>query len=310
MINEIQDEILRLQSLGLLENLLEDKTTKGNILWGTDAYTDLGPDYGRYNEIMVDLITGENSGVIKNRAMKELGQQSQRTRQHAEVFTPVWVCNKMNNYADEEWFGYPDAFNTDGVPTEKVVFPQDKSWKDYIDSRRLEITCGEAPYLVSRYDVSTGEGIEIKNRIGILDRKLRIVNENTETEKDWLEWAFRAFKATYGYEFQGDNVLISRLNLLMTFEEYLSERWLRTPTGEEYQRLANVIAWNIWQMDGLTGTVPYFKKEDQYMQFSLFDTSDTGENEDTPEQPPCHIYDWVSNCSLEFEQLKERRFQV
>lgn len=26
-----------------------------------------------------------------------------------------------------------------------------------MDSRRLEITCGEAPYLVSRYDASAGE---------------------------------------------------------------------------------------------------------------------------------------------------------
>lgn len=31
----------------------------------------------------------------------------------------------------------------------KIVFPEAKNWTQYVDSRRLEITCGEAPYLVS-----------------------------------------------------------------------------------------------------------------------------------------------------------------
>ena len=64
----------------------------------------------------------------------------------------------------------------------KIELPKNKKWQHYVDSRRLEITCGEAPYLVSRYDVSTGELIVPPiRRIGILDRKLRIVGENTDT---------------------------------------------------------------------------------------------------------------------------------
>lgn len=66
-----------------------------------------------------------------------------------------------------------------------------------------------------------GEAISLENRIGVLDRKLRIVNENTTEEDDWLKWAYRALQSTYGFEFQGDNVLIARVNLLMTFEEHL-----------------------------------------------------------------------------------------
>ena len=80
-------------------------------------------------------------------------------------------------------------------------------WKNYIDSRRIEITCGEAPYIVSRYDAATGKAIEIKNRIGILDRKLRVVSENTTTSGEWLDWARKAYMHTYGYEWQGDNLL-------------------------------------------------------------------------------------------------------
>lgn len=40
-------------------------------------------------------------------------------------------------------------------------FPCDFLWQTYVDSRRLEITCGEAPYLTTRYDVETGELIPV-----------------------------------------------------------------------------------------------------------------------------------------------------
>lgn len=307
MIIGIQDEILRINSLGLLDRLLADKTTKANILWATDAYSGMGSDYQRDKEIKAPLITGEHSGIIKNRARKALEQQFERTRQHAEVFTPLWVCAKMNDYADEVWFGKPDIFTKDGEPTERVEFPKGKSWQRYVDSRRLEITCGEAPYLVSRYDVSTGESIPIERRIGLLDRKLRVVNENTVTEDEWLKWALRAFQSTYGYEFQGDNVLISRVNLLTTFEEYLTARWKRKPTKKEYEKITNIIAWNLWQMDGLTSALPYCKAEDEYRQLSIFDWLGMNENVDAANtQPRCRIMNWLGGRSVEFINLPIR----
>jgi hypothetical protein len=39
----------------------------------------------------------------------------------------------------------------------------------------MEISCGEAPYLVSRYDTVSGNIISVDDRIGLLDRKLRVV---------------------------------------------------------------------------------------------------------------------------------------
>ena len=90
----------------------------------------------------------------------------------------------MNGYADEVWFGQKEVFFQDRMPTATVEFPRGKRWERYVDSRRLEITCGEAPYLVSRYDAETGEVIPIRERIGLLDRKLRVVGENTRTEED------------------------------------------------------------------------------------------------------------------------------
>ena len=308
MIINIGDDILRLQSLKLLKKLLVDKTTKKNIMWATDAYKGKSGEYERNKEMTEALITGRNADVIKTRARKAMEQQSERTKQHAEVFTPLWIVQKMNDHADEVWFGCPNVFFQDETPTERVSFPKEKTWQSYVDSRRLEITCGEAPYLVTRYDVETGEAIPIKQRVGILDRKLRVVTENALSESEWLKWAYRAMEATYGYEFQGDNVLIARVNLLMTFEEHLRARWNRKPTASEYSQAANIIAWNVWQMDGLAGTIPYCKAEES-KQLSMFEWLDLEERirEAADAQPHCQIYNWRSREPLEYLSLQQGR---
>ena len=305
MLVGIQEEILRLHSMGLLRPLLEDKTTKTNILWATDAYQDLGPDYRRDKEMDAALITGEHSDVIKNRARKALEQQSERTRKHAEVFTPLWICQKMVSHADAVWFGKADAFLENGRPTEQVYFPKRRKWQRYVDARRLEITCGEAPFLVNRYDAYTGEVIPQENRQGILDRKLRVVGENTATEAEWLRWTLRAFQSTYGYEFQGDNLLIARVNLLMTFEEALWARWQRKPTAGEYRQIICAIVWNVWQMDGLTGKIPYCNA-DAFHQLSLYEwLGSEAYQEHRDQQPHCRIADWRRKRSLEYLEVNK-----
>ena len=309
MLINIQDDIIRLDSMGLLNKLLADKTTGKNIMWATDAYAELGRDYERNEVIRAALITGENRGIIKTRARKEFEQQNKRTRQRAEVFTPLWICNKMNNHVDEVWFGRPDVFNKDGMPTERIVFDDEHDWKSYVDSKRLEITCGEAPYLVSRYDVASGEVISVEQRIGILDRKLRVVDENTESEDDWFEWATRAYQATYGYEFQGDNLLIARINLMVTFSDYMNAKFHRNPTVKEWKTITNIVTWNLWQMDGLTGTIPFKKAQEQNQQLDLFGLLGIEEdkNEDDEPQPLCRIFDWRSGKSLTYNSMKENR---
>ena len=305
MIINIYNDIKELNKLGLFEKLLKDKTTNDNIIWATDAYSDLGEGFGRTDPITTNLLIDSGSFAIQNRASKESNDQSDRTRQHAEVFTPFWIVNMMNNYADEEWFGRKNIFNIDSTPTLQVDFPENKSWQSYVDSDRLEITCGEAPFLVSRYDVESGEIIPVKRRIGILDRKLRVVSENTDNEIEWLEWAKVAFQSTYGYEFQGDSLLIARINLLMTFRDYMFDKWNREPAIDEYRKIANIIAWNIWQMDGLTGTIPYseIQEDNEQLAFDLFaDAEEIKEDK----KPGCRLFDWHSNNSIEYSSLKRR----
>ena len=293
-----------------LKILLQDKTTKKNIIWATDAYSDHGTGYSDKDHISMMALCGLDSINLQSRTEKALEEQQLRTKKKAEVFTPVWICDQMNNYADEQWFGRTGVFNTENddhtwtINKEKVIFPEKKNWKKYVDSRRLEITCGEAPYLVSRYDAATGELIlPPLRRIGILDRKLRIVNENASDDEEWLKWTRRAFQSCYGYEYQGDSLLVARINFLLSFCDYYQERFDSEPGDSLLKIYANIISWNLWQMDGLKDAVPLGKPHEEYRQMSLFDIPDQNENEE--EALPCRIYDWRKDNSLLFKTLKD-----
>lgn len=262
---DIRESNLYSQSPELLQILLKDHTTRKNIFWATNDYKSLGAGFDYKDEITPDRITGENGLVIMPRVLKEKQLQQARVRDKAEVFTPSWICNAQNNLVDNAWFGRENVFNTeffeDGAHywsvTEGIIqFPKGKTWKSYVKSTRLEITCGEAPYLVSRYDTTTGDVIPVRQRIGLLDRKLRIVSENTSMVKEWREWAKIAYQNTYGFEWQGDNLLLAREALLYTYVDFYADRFLEFPSLDELKEIAEIISWNLWQMDGLKGVVP------------------------------------------------------
>lgn len=304
---DINEQYLLDLSKKLFNTLLMDRTTKKNICWATDLYANLGSSYFPQEPITQELVTGRNANVIKPRVAKAIEEQIKRTKDKAEVFTPSWVCNEQNNLIDEAWFGRKDVFNISNnqtwkVNTEVISFPKDKDWKKYVDAKRLEISCGEAPYLVSRYDTVTGKEIAIEQRIGLLDRKLRVVGENTNTEEEWFKWAKRAYESTYGYEYQGDSLLIARENLLITFVEYMQHKFLKYPSEEQLLIIAKIISWNILQMDGITLCVPFSERPRVNVQISLFDLMDGGVEEEK-EPIPAKIFDWRSNKSFEFKEL-------
>ncbi len=306
MIDIIEDELMNM-SEKLFNILLKDRTTRKNICWATDHYIVFGNAYYPQEPITKDLVTGKNAHIISPRVAKTLKEQSKRTKEKAEVFTPSWICNEQNNLIDEAWFGRKDVFNhivnQSWITNKKnIVFPQNKSWRKYVDARRLEISCGEAPYLVSRYDTVSGLEIPLEDRIGLLDRKLRIVNENTVSEDDWFEWVKRAYESTYGYEYQGDSLLIARENLLYTFIENMEYKFFHKPSEEQLLTIAKIISWNLWQMDGITMNAPYSERDRVNTQLSIFDFVDNDEISEK-EPIPCKIYDWRANTSLEFRSM-------
>lgn len=309
----------------VLDILLKDHSTGKNIIWATDPPEELQtvmyePVTDR-SQITTQQLGLTHYEVVLPRMMKQTDTQQQRTRKKGEVFSPAWVCNKMNNALDADWFRalgaeenagqftveLPQGWQTVETP---VQFPVCKgrtpAWVQYVQSRRLEVTCGEAPFLVSRYDAATGEMIPVARRIGILDRKLRVVSENAATEDEWHKYATHAVQSTYGYEYQGDNLLLARVNLLLTYAEHLQARWQRKPTKEELQPIANIISWNLWQMDGLRLSVPGGKPQPEAEQLDLF--SMFGAAEPQPPTVSCKVKNWRKGShgtAQNFETIQE-----
>ena len=305
----------------LLTILLRDRTSGKNIIWATDNYSHRGFGYQIHDNITIEAITGHHGNIIKPRTEKSQKEQADRIRDKAEVFTPSWICNKQNNLVDNAWFGTNFVFNEEMdkgwvATAEPIVFPTStgKTWQDYIDDVRLEITCGEAPYLVSRYDTVTGYMIELSHRIGLLDRKLRVVSENANTEEEWLKWAIKAYQNIYGYDWQGDNVLLARENLLFTFIDYYKAKFGKDPEIAILKKIADILSWNIWQMDGLKFVIPESCKELEADQLTLFD--DDVEKQPCPgcaKNDPyahtgiyCIIKDWKANKKVTFVSLLKK----
>lgn len=300
----------------LLEILLTDRSSKKNLIWATDNYASRGVGYQSYDHITSNAIIKRNGSVIKPRVEKSKKEQASRVKDKAEVFTPSWICNAQNNLIDDAWFGKGNVFNTETdkgwiVNLERITFPEGKSWQDYVKENRLEITCGEAPYLVSRYDTVTGNIIAIKERIGLLDRKLRVISENVDGEQEWVEWAKIAFKSVYGFDWQGDNVLLARENLLRTFIDYYTDKFGLSPITEYLIDFAEIISWNIWQMDGLKYVIPNSCKPVPKLQMSIFEDEEECEecpgcaNNDNSKHTGtyCVIKDWEKGRNVKFVSL-------
>lgn len=236
---DIRESILR-RSGDLLNILLIDHSTGENIIWATDSYEHLGEAFGTEKQILPELVTGEYQHLIQPRAAKSLQEQRRRTKDKGEVFTPLKVIGKINRAA------------------ERSGLPSKSNWQAYVRELRLEITCGEAPFIVTRYNpiARAGKLIALKYRVGFLDRKLRTVSRFCNDETEWLMWAKEAFKASYGYEWQGDNVLLARENLLYTLIDYYQDKFGAPPTLPVQEEFAEIISWNIFQMDGLKYVVP------------------------------------------------------
>jgi len=282
---DILENDLRDKYPEVLEILLRDHTTKKNIFWATDNYEYLGKGYDFASPVLPELITGERGNVIMPRVKKDKDLQQSRARDMAEVFTPSWICNAQNNLIDNAWFGRENVFNNeitnpDGtnswkVNPDKIVFPEGKSWKHYVRDTRLEMTCGEAPYITSRYDTTTGEYISIENRIGLLDRKLRVISENVDKSGEWLEAAQTAYMNTYAFEWQGDSLLLAREAMLYTLLDFYTQKFGKLPILKSIQYIAYIISWNVWQMDGMKGVVPDSCGEKESQQLDMFGEQQT-----------------------------------
>jgi hypothetical protein len=296
---DIREDYL-LKKGNLLEILLQDKTTSKNIMWATDSYESKGEMFVPLAPISIDLVTGTNGSLIQPRALKSKEEQLYRTRDKAEVFTPLSIVKQMNDACD----------------TKRVT---KNNWQEYIALLKLEITCGEAPYIVSRYDPVSDkqELLPLPKRVGFLDKKMSVVSKYCVTSDDWLKWSKIAFQSSYGYEWQGDSLLIARENLLYTFIDYYEDKFNKAPTLNLQKEIAEIIVWNIFQMDGLRYVIPMSCTNEKVVikgEETLFDKKD-----DYIVEKPCPgcekktaqnhngkyvtIMDWVKETPIKFVDI-------
>ena len=284
---DISEEQLALESADLLKILLKDRTTKKNIVWATHSYELLGKGFAPSDRITPSRVTGTYASLIQPRSEKSKYEQKDRTKIRAEVFTPTWLVEKQNGYVEAEL----EALDLE----------------DYIQVRWLEITCGEAPYMVTRYDTVTGEEIPLSERVGFVDRKLQRISREVSDEATFYELVKKAYRASYGYEYQGDSLLLARENLLATFEDYYLAKTGTQPTIEQKKEIATIISYNVFQMDGLKKISPYSAKQNPSQQLSLF--SDELEVQEV-EESKTQIKDWKKNKMIGFERLSSEESEM
>ena len=305
----------------LIDRSLTTKRKVHNIIWATDSYISYG--HGRSNpysptrEIKRELITGEHNTLIQPRAAKSRQEQTRRTKDKAEVFTPLRVVKAMNDDVEQN-----------------LHLPPSHTWQDYLSTRWLEITCGEGPFIASRYNPVSNSQQIIKpaNRVGFLDRKLKVINKHCNNIDDWLHYAEIALQSCYGYEFQGDSLLIARENVLMTINDFYKVKYEDNPnlasqaeadgglSTTQLEHFAEIISWNIFQMNGLTYTIPLIgggKSSDRETpaanvdrnQISLFNLSkviDKQKRVNRSAKPKyAKIMDWQTGKPIQFRRIAD-----
>lgn len=257
--NDIHENAILNKMPDILNILLIDRTTSTpkkihNIIWANRNYLKYdSKKYAMTAEIKPELITGFMEGIIRPRALKTKEIKIKRTKSKAEVFTPTWIVKKQNDEVDND-------FANDDLET-------------YVKRTWLEIACGEAPYMTTRYDMDTGKTIPIAERVGFIDRKLARINKEVDGKLEWQRLVEESYKSSYGFEWNGDSLLLARENLLYTYRDNFLIKWHTEPTLILLRLIAKIISYNVFQMDGLKYTIPLTERKEKKIdpQMSLFE---------------------------------------
>jgi len=177
-------------------------------------------------------ITPELASTFVPRWEKSKAAQRARTKSKAEVFTPTALIAHILELTVRE--------------CGEDIYSPNRTF--------CEPCCGEGAFLLTRRDQDTGAPIDVPNRVGVLDRKL--LNIDTADEAAWKTIALKCLASVYGYEYQGDSLVLARVNTYLTMTEHAAYRgytWSET----ELDIIAETIARHIWQVDGTTNRPPW-----------------------------------------------------
>lgn len=230
-----------------------------SLLDGTFVFDDTG------TPVLAPLVYhGDEKSQVVKRHEGNAERNVHAQRHYGEVYTPAWLCNLQIGLHDDNWAGVDNLFNTARIgdwETEQDVYaklPEDR-WLEYLKFPVLEACCGEGAYLAFRYDKVTGEPIPLRDRAGVLDRKLLIAFHYARAHQVLPEQTYNLFAdaldRVHGYEYQARPLLIARENMVLTVIDFLRSAGI-TATQEQVDDLCRRAVRQLPQMDGLTQCIP------------------------------------------------------
>lgn len=100
--------------------------------------------------------------------------------------------------------------------------------------------------------------------------------------------------------------MIARVNIMKTVMEHYFSKWEEAAPVSFLRKLTNKVAWNLWQMDGLSGRIPYCAEDPEGADLFSFGDIDIRPLLSVG-QPVCRVYSWRSDCqSVSYEDVKAR----
>ena len=102
--------------------------------------------------------------------------------------------------------------------------------------------------------------------------------------------------------------------MLITFIENFTQKFETEPSLETIQNIANIISWNVWQMDGLKGVIPNSCKAEILEITDIFETKTEilkckgceKQNIKLHNGIYCNIMDWDIEKPIKFISLLEK----
>ena len=99
--------------------------------------------------------------------------------------------------------------------------------------------------------------------------------------------------------------------MLFTFSDYYEDKFGVYPIKEYLREIAEILSWNIWQMDGLKYVIPNSCKPVPKLQMSIFEDEEECEecpgcaNNDNSKHTGtyCVIKDWEKGRNVKFVSL-------
>lgn len=295
-------------NLNILNIILFDRSASRDLVFATSMYKIHGELYKEDGYITPKLISGKMKNLIKPKINKKPSDIDR-----VKLIFDSWRFNVDN---DKHNFKF-DCNNVFGDELGSCLNVED--WKNSISKKILIMECEEATCLVTRYNLETKEVIEPFKRRGILDKRLNLINQNINDEKEWYDMVLVAYKSIYGFDYRGDNVLLARENLLHDFVDNYRYKFYKDPSEEQLIEVAKIVSWNIWQMDALKFVIPFscinIRKED--FQLSIFEDENealTGnwcmgcrfDDFKKHNGTYCKIKDWDSGKIIKFVDLVKK----